>query len=473
MTRDPVNNRLTDWQIQMLARIFRIILKEITCEDDIKDLAPGEMGIDYRDGSLYVRNPHNGKIFSPNNITFIKSILNKFDPKLDILNADRVANITFYSRLGELDKLPIEYTPDTVIRQMHAPAVLFSDIQYENYKELGWPSNRGMCLVYKTDEEHVMIRYYDSRTYLTYEGRYNQYKHLFEGWAIAGGCMDSTFDETHGGGDTTSIYINKELRDLMVVTVRVTETLNPGATISVDHREPQPIVMQNGEPLSHEIAADNIIMLIYDEPNMSWILVESTESAVLVTLSIVNNRMNQFHDEFNKFRDDTDMRFISLGNYIDEGFRQVNNSIGTLRNECVQSFQQIRQDLAKTADELATKIENSVKTLESEMTKKIEDTREKFQNEVKRLDSLAKDKLIGITATVYNYTATEDGITAIETIDDFDGSVDQLVVNYGQTLLRIGIDYTIKDNGIVLTNDVAISAGDIIQFIIIKQKKSE
>lgn len=68
------------------------------------------------------------------------------------------------------------------------------------------------------------------------------------------------------------------------------------------------------------------------------------------------------------------------------------------------------------------------------------------------------------------YTADADGITLIEPIDGYTANVDKLIVNYGQTLLREGVDYTITDNhGIQLLN-IELSMGDIIQFTIIVQE---
>ena len=73
-------SEFNDNQWKMLSDIFRIMLHEITSEDDCKDLAPGEMGVDYGDGSLYIRNPHTGALFSPNNMKEINPVLEHMVP---------------------------------------------------------------------------------------------------------------------------------------------------------------------------------------------------------------------------------------------------------------------------------------------------------------------------------------------------------------------------------------------------------
>ena len=48
--------------------------------------------------------------------------------------------------------------------------------------------------------------------------------------------------------------------------------------------------------------------------------------------------------------------------------------------------------------------------------------------------------------------------------------MDKLIINYGQTLLREGIDYVAVGYGIRL-NNIVLNAGDIIQFTIIVQEQ--
>ena len=67
-------------------------------------------------------------------------------------------------------------------------------------------------------------------------------------------------------------------------------------------------------------------------------------------------------------------------------------------------------------------------------------------------------------------TATADDTSVIETIPEYDPTCDKLLVNYGQTILREGIDYVTTGYGITLTN-IRLKKDDIIQFIIIVQEQ--
>ena len=63
--------------------------------------------------------------------------------------------------------------------------------------------------------------------------------------------------------------------------------------------------------------------------------------------------------------------------------------------------------------------------------------------------------------------------TAIENIKEFNYRVDKLMVNFGQTVLREGMDYTINKltGGIDLINGFELSTDDILQFVVVKQKE--
>lgn len=72
--------------------------------------------------------------------------------------------------------------------------------------------------------------------------------------------------------------------------------------------------------------------------------------------------------------------------------------------------------------------------------------------------------------TEYVYKAETDGVTTI-VIPEFDYKTDKLTVNYGQTILRAGVDYEfirLQPNTINLINGISIPKGDMIFFTITK-----
>lgn len=392
---------LTEWQLKLLSDIFRIIVKEITCDEDKEELAPGEIGVSYTEGAFYIRNPHTGELFSPNSLSHLNQILAKYDPNTNILNADRVSGVRFYSNISQLTQLGISLSADTIIRQMEYPSILMSPIEYENYEDLGFPSNCGIMLVHKVNPEFVMTTFYDCNTYTTYNGRYNKFKNLFEGWSI-GGTVDNEFVKTSGGGDTTNITSPDPLTDMMLITVRITDDLNPGAKLSYNNGEYLPIINNDGSALATSIASNNIIMLIYDDRRKGWILVKSTESSISATLAVLNKRLNE-----------------------------TDRQLELVKKDYIERLDQLKKEFGRQIDAL----------------------------------KLRPGNLITVAST---YVAPVDSTDTINAIAQFVGTVDKLVVNFNQTILREGIDYAIEDNGIRLLT-FKLNKGDTFQFIVIKQ----
>lgn len=311
-----MDRTLTPYQMQLLSDIFRIICKEIRTDEDKEKLAPGEIGISYIEGCFYIKNPYTGELFSPNSIEHIQKILSKYDPYTNLLNADRISGIRFYSSLSQLEQLGIEMTADTIIRQMEYPSILMAGINYENYQVMGFPGERGIMIVHKIDPETVMASFYDYRTYTSYDGKYNPVTHYLEGWSASGGSADSEYTESEGGGDSTIVKVDKEIQDLSVITVRITETLNPGATITVNDLPPMPFLNADGTPYEGILAANNIIMLVYDKARSGWMIVRSTESTISALIDMVNSRLSSTIDSLNHHIQDTTAKFKEVYSYI-------------------------------------------------------------------------------------------------------------------------------------------------------------
>ena len=276
---------MTAEQMQLLSDIFRIIVKEIATDEDKEKLAPGELGISYAEGAFYVRDPYTGNLFSPNSIAHIKQILNNYDEVTGKFNADSVNHIRFYTSTAQLTQIGITLDADTVIRQMVSPSVLYAPIAYENYEQLGFPSEKGVMVVIKINEEYVKASFSDLVHHNEYDGLYNSEKHLLEGWAASGTNTSTDIGETITGGTTVNITYGKQFYDMMVLTVRVNQDILPGAKISVDGTTALPLVDDNYQPLTEIIPANTIIMLVYDEKKRVWIYCDPTTDDVQ---SIIN-----------------------------------------------------------------------------------------------------------------------------------------------------------------------------------------
>lgn len=426
MTRDPLDWKITEEQFKWLSQIFRFIPKEINTTEDRDKLAPGELGINYKRGEIWVRNPHTGKVFCPNSVEFWRSISKKYDARKQILNADQVRGITFYTDLIELEKTPASFTPDTVIRQMWAPAILYAPVQFDNYRSMGWPSERGMVYIVKISERDVIARYYASGSNLEYEGRYNSKKHLFEGWVLSNGSPDDYFGDTAGDGDHVEITLDiPELFDLMTVIIHATMDINPGADLAVNGSDPKPIIMQNGKPLDTTIAANTTIMLIYDELKDIWVMLSSTDSVTGAILRIVLER-------------------------VADALKQVSDS----------------------KNDMETTVVEKIKEIDTRVDVKLAELAEKYDKLLENMSNTILTRPGNLYPVISYFEAVHDATVDVETIDNFDGTIDKLLVNYGQTILREGLDYKITRNGITLIGGMQLVAGDILQFIVMKQAKN-
>lgn len=395
---------LTPFQMELLSNIFRVMIKEIVTDEDKEKLAPGEMGINYKEGSFYIRNPHTGELFTPNSLSHLNQILSKYEDDTNLLNADRAGGIRFYSNISQLTQLGISLTADSIIRQMEYPGILMSPVEYENYEVLGMPSNSGMILVFKAAPEFVIATYYDNLTRITYQGRYNPFKQFFEGWI----CQDapSGFITAEGDANRIKIRMEKLPEDMEPITLRVPFGVNPGATISVNNQAFQPIITASGEPLGSTITANNIIMLIYDDMRKSWILSNSNESTINSVITVLRERVETATADIDKAVKDYRER-------LDQLTKSVNDDIAALK---------------------------------------------------------ARPGVISNVTS--DLTVTQDNLNMITGVTGFDHRYDKLLVNFQQTILRQGLDYTIdEETGNLYFKDIRFNSGDVLQFIVLKQAR--
>lgn len=395
---------LTPFQMELLSNIFRVMIKEIVTDEDKEKLAPGEMGINYKEGSFYIRNPHTGELFTPNSLSHLNQILSKYEDTTNLLNADRAGGIRFYSNISQLTQLGVSLTADSIIRQMEYPGILMSPIEYENYEILGMPSNSGTILVFKAAPEFVIATYYDNLTRITYQGRYNPFKQFFEGWI----CQDAPSGFITAEGDANRIKIRMENlpEDMEPITLRVPYGVNPGATISVNNQAFQPIITASGEPLGSTITANNIIMLIYDDMRKSWILSNSNESTINSVITVLRERVETATADIDKAVKDYRER-------LDQLTKSVNDDIAALK---------------------------------------------------------ARPGVISNVTS--DLTVTQDNLNMITGVTGFDHRYDKLLVNFQQTILRQGLDYTIdEESGNLYFKDIRFNSGDVLQFIVLKQAR--
>lgn len=95
------------------------------------------------------------------------------------------------------------------------------------------------------------------------------------------------------------------------------------------------------------------------------------------------------------------------------------------------------------------------------------DLRTYLENEI----STFKGRAGNIITKVSTFTALEDGISVINTPSDFNPTLDKLIINYNQTVLRKNIDYSIDEYGKIHLTAFTLARNDILQFTVLKQEE--
>lgn len=287
--RDPQQRNLSEEQMNLLGQIFRVIAKEITSDLDKENMAPGEIGIDYVEGIIYFRNPHTGNLIAPYGYPGMLKLLKKVD-KNGNLNADTVAGIHIYKDVSELSNFAGSLTPDNLVSfgMTEEPSLFVGNVQ--GSKALGWPTEDGILIVYKYDEENVICTMYDRKTFSRWIGNYDYQTHQLVGF-ITNDEVAESFAE-FDTADEINITVGESIHDLSCVVLRAINGLRRTAKVTINGIGPYPFTDWNGQPLTYDIANDTTIMLVYDELNSRWILRNASDSAVTAGVDVLNKRIS-------------------------------------------------------------------------------------------------------------------------------------------------------------------------------------
>lgn len=585
MDRVPSNRTLTDQEMEMLSGIFRLILKEIRSDADKRTLAPGEPGINYETGVLYVRNPHTGNLITPNGAEELTTLIQHLDVQGN-LNAEFIRDLALYTDLSQLPTTLPNMTPDTVISHMtHVPSAFVGPVETDS---VAWPAKSGVFIAFKFDEETVFARFVDTINNTGYIGIYSPEQHLFDRWVEYYSVGPFKISE-----DTDKVVINDEtlrLEDMLAITFRFVNGLEPRSKVTFNGGDPKPIVDADGHEIVYPIAENNTIMLMYDESRDAWVLNDSGESATLAGVDLVRRRVSALGYELSELADSTTTRFEQLRTYVDTGLADLETSTNQKITAVAGQVSQAQLDIQSLQETSATKEELSVvdakfSNFDAAWVKSINGSKlpmsvmpegvidrlyvvsslsvlanradpgfpvgigngdtikdvssgtmyyvtdeaklgtpsyadgieyyaagkaasvdwvnvnetpttldgygitdatrasdhRSLQDQVTQLEQKVAtlttivDKILvdpgNIDLRITNYVAS-GGETSVTPIENFNGSYDKLFVNYGQTVLKVGIDYNVVGNGIVLINGTTFKPDEVVQFIILKQKTS-
>lgn len=392
-----------------LSEIFRVMVKSVTA-DTANTLAPGEIGIDFDEWTIYAKHPITDEIITPNSLAYLRSILKKYDIETGELSADKISGFRVYTSVDQLPQLGhIQLTVDSIIRQMAVPSLFIGIISHDNPDMIQIPSHSGILEIIKLDEQYVSLMYTDQETSKKYDGIYDYEQRLFGGWS------SSNISDTAPGSDITvddetiTITTDTEIKDLSIVTIRTPEKLVTPIYVKVNGIGPFELLNINGNVITETVPANKIIMLMYDEFRHAWILLRDNQSSDQALIETMSNRIKILNDVV-----------INQNNIIDG------------LNQNLQQFKQ------STSQDLQT-IWDAINTI--------------------------KENPIGIHHMISTYIATEP-IPQLIPIDSFDSTRNALIVNLGQTVLREGIDYDIIDNQLKLKN-IILLPNTTLHFVII------
>ena len=116
-------------------------------------------------------------------------------------------------------------------------------------------------------------------------------------------------------------------------------------------------------------------------------------------------------------------------------------------------------------------LRDRVAALEDKLSNSVADMNKEFNEKLAQIIATINTRPGNIDARTSVVIVDADNTAHIGPINDFQSGLDKLVVNYGQTLLREGIDYVVSNDGIDLLNNVTLKTGDVVQFIVLKQEK--
>ena len=377
--------------IKLFTDVFRFILPNVN-PDNKEELAPGELGINYDTGVFYFKDPYTLEIRTPNSIEALQFIEDHYNYETGELTADRIGDLRIYTQVTHIPGIESleSVTIDTIISKMVAPALLLTHTESDSYKALGLPARSGLLSITKINDFATSMMFYDGESSVSYIGQYNGTNRQFMYWYRDEDSLQN-YAEASGNGTSQTVTIDKEIEDLMVMIVKLTNDVQPTATWTFNGSSEYTLVDLYGNPITELLTENSIIMLIRDELLDRWILADMNKNIIYQTAMLIDKR---------------------------------------LRN---------------TIESVPDRVESIENWLTNDANKFV------------------------VSNTIFD--CTEDN-TATIPVSNFDINSDVLLVNYNQTILRMGIDYSVSADGTsisLLTS--TLSTGDQVQLIIIKQNK--
>lgn len=447
--------------------LFRFILPNVTPETKHL-LSPGELGIDYSTGVFYFCDPTTLNIRTPNSVEEMNKILDHIDPVTGEVVADKLGRLKIYTRVEDIPGIEDLNTVsiDTIISKMEQPSILYANTHSESYKTLGLPAQDGLLEIIKLNAETVGSHFYTYGTNVEYSGKYNPTDREFLFWArdddtVVDYCVST------GDGLTQSFNTNCEVEDLHSMTVRMRNDTQPNAQFTINGKGPIQLVDIYGEPIVRLLLRNELIQIIRDEQADTWILADPNKSILYQQVQILDHRLENMQETFiNKYKEFTESITKRQDDYedaMDKKQADYETNINT-------QFKNFKTDITDQQITFENNIINRQNTFEQTMTNNYNQFHTDFNQRITSVQNYLSSSATNLVVLNKIYTFTEE--SKLIPVADYDMNSDILLVNYNQTILRPGIDYTIAlDSQSISLIHITGKVGDQFQLIITKMNK--
>lgn len=409
------NNTISDATLRKFCDIFRFWIRKIK-DGEEDSISPGEMCIKPLQpdgGILYWRDPVTGNLITPNSLEDLQIILDHFNKEDGTFSADMIGGMRFYTSIYDLKvDAGINYTPDTVISHMAEKSIMVSAISFpDDYAVVGWPTASGLTVITKIANDTVRAEYTDSETSNTWTGVYNAKTHEFIRWQFSED-VNSDYIEAVGTEYKLRADSPKDVYDFEIWNIKVPCNVQTNATLQINDSEYLPIKTVSGDEIDESISANSVIMITYDSYRKCWIKLSADRSISSQLMQIMSIRLTG-----------------------------QTGDLTTLLTE-------VRQFIDDTSDVIGA----------------IQDRLTNIENNPARI--IYTSELVPITSENTKVIKLNNSVVV---------GVDIVLINLEQTLLQLGVDYTVDvdEHAIVMSDGSEFLIGDVVQIIVIKQPKPQ
>ena len=264
------------------------------------------------------------------------------------------------------------------------------------------------------------------------------------------------------------------LSNYYCLLIKLKHTLLSAPTLKCVDGPAEPICDCFHTPVPGGYRAGSYLWLVYDEEEHLWYSL--SHSQVDITQFVPNHIHNNGYGNFSGYHPDQgDTGFKETVIPHELGVKPERIEVVPCEPPTILEDGTITEigDIWSYADETNIYVGNSGRSISKF---KWSATTEDYTNDLRSYIDQELDKVRtnpGKVETILStFTAESDGVWNIANIKQYNPRVDKLMVNFGQTLLREGIDYDINmiNSGIDLKT-FKLNTDDVLQFVVIKQKE--